>query len=164
MKKVILKFTFAVVAVTASSFGAWKAYGTYGSVNNSLLMENLEALSGGGDNSNPGDAPSGTLVICSGNNDWGTTGIMVGNFTTNVHTEGKTSKKEDKEISFDIVEKYAYEKCYAYYPHSGKETGNNSSFMPSIVKSSEEECGGVAHVSYSDAIQSLYELWRNLQQ
>lgn len=48
--KNILKSTLAVVAVTASSFCAWKAYGTYGSVNNSLLMENLEALSQDGDN------------------------------------------------------------------------------------------------------------------
>ena len=29
MRMNILKFTLAVVAVTASSFGAWKAYGTY---------------------------------------------------------------------------------------------------------------------------------------
>ena len=48
--KNILKSTLAVVAVTTSCFGAWKAYGTYGSVNNSLLMENLEALSQDGDN------------------------------------------------------------------------------------------------------------------
>ena len=42
--KNILKSTLAVVAVTASSFGAWKAYEAYRSVDNSLLMENLEAL------------------------------------------------------------------------------------------------------------------------
>ena len=52
--KNILKSTLAVVAVTASSFGAWKAYGTYGSVNNSLMMENIEALSQDGDNGSGG--------------------------------------------------------------------------------------------------------------
>lgn len=45
MKKVILKSTLAVVAVAASCLGAWKAYGAYGSVDNSMLMENIEALS-----------------------------------------------------------------------------------------------------------------------
>ncbi len=51
MKKVILKSTLAVVAVTLSCLGAWKAYEAYGSVNNSLLMQNIEALTqDGGDN------------------------------------------------------------------------------------------------------------------
>ena len=45
MKKINLKSTLAVVAVVASCFGAWKAYDTYGSVDNSLMMENIEALS-----------------------------------------------------------------------------------------------------------------------
>ena len=163
MKKINLKSTLAMVAVAASCLGAWKAYDTYGSVDNSLMMENIEALSLDGDNGGSGDAPSGSYVTCSGNNDWGTTGIMVGNFTINNHIDGKISYKNGKEISFDMVEKYVYEKCYAYYPHSGKETGNNSIFYPSKVNSSEEECEGGAHVSFSDAILSLYELWRNLQ-
>lgn len=50
----ILKSTLAVVAVAASCFGAWKTYGAYGSVDNSLLMENIEALSGD-DNGEPND-------------------------------------------------------------------------------------------------------------
>lgn len=45
MNKNFLKSTLAVVAVAASCFGAWKTYDVYGSVDNSLLMENLEALS-----------------------------------------------------------------------------------------------------------------------
>ena len=49
MKKVILKSTLAVVAVAASCLGAWKTYEAYGSVDNSLLMQNIEALSGSGD-------------------------------------------------------------------------------------------------------------------
>lgn len=159
MKKINLKSTLAMVAVAASCLGAWKAYDTYGSVDNSLMMENIEALSLDGDNGGSGDAPSGSYVTCSGNNDWGTTGIMVGNFTTNNHIDGNNGK----EIGFDMVEKYVYEKCYAYYPHSGKETGNNSIFSYSKVKSSEVECEGGAHVSLSDALISLYELWRNLQ-
>ena len=48
MKKVILKSTLAVVAVTLSCLGAWKAYEAYGSA---LLMQNIEALTqDGGDN------------------------------------------------------------------------------------------------------------------
>lgn len=44
MKKVIFKSTLAVVAVATSCLGAWRAYGSYENVDNSLLMENLEAL------------------------------------------------------------------------------------------------------------------------
>lgn len=163
MKKINLKSTLAMVAVAASCLGAWKAYDTYGSVDNSLMMENIEALSLDGDNGGSGDAPSGSYVTCPGNNDWGTTGIMVGNFTTNDHIDGKIYYKNGKEIGYDMVEKYVYEKCYAYYPHSGKETGNTSIFSYSKVKSSEEECEGGAHVSLSGALISLYELWLNLQ-
>ena len=54
MKKVILKSTLAVVAVTASCLGAWKAYEAYENVDNDLLMENLEALSQDGDNGSGG--------------------------------------------------------------------------------------------------------------
>ncbi len=44
MKKMILKSTLAVVAVTASCLGAWKAYDAYDYNDNSLLAENVEAL------------------------------------------------------------------------------------------------------------------------
>ena len=55
MKKMILKSTLAVVAVTASCLGVWKAYGAYENVDNALLMENMEALSQDGDNGRGGD-------------------------------------------------------------------------------------------------------------
>ena len=42
--KNILKSTLARGAVTASCLGAWKAYDTYGHEKNSLLMQNIEAL------------------------------------------------------------------------------------------------------------------------
>lgn len=167
MKKAIIKPTLAVVAVAASCFGAWKAYGAYGSVDNSLMMENLEALSQGGDNGDnggSGNAPSGNLVTCLGDNDWGTTGIMIGNFTTNEHIDGETSYENGTEISFDEVAKYTYEKCFAYYPHDGKDTGNNSTFNTKKIRSSKKVCGGEPHIRYSDVIQSLQELWRKLQQ
>jgi hypothetical protein len=45
MKKVIIKSTVAVVAVVAASLGAWKAQDAYGNEDNSMLMENVEALS-----------------------------------------------------------------------------------------------------------------------
>ncbi|MBQ8593832.1 MAG: hypothetical protein IJ467_06020, partial [Bacteroidaceae bacterium] len=60
MKKVILKSTLAVVAVAASCLGAWKAYGAYGSVDNSMLMENIEALS---DNGEPNDGDNGGQTV-----------------------------------------------------------------------------------------------------
>ena len=44
MKKVILKSALAVVAVTLSCLGAWKAYEAYGTMDNSLMLENIEAL------------------------------------------------------------------------------------------------------------------------
>lgn len=44
MKKVILKSTLAVAAVTLSCLGAWKAYEVYGIMDNSMLMQNVEAL------------------------------------------------------------------------------------------------------------------------
>ena len=49
MKNVILKSTFVVVAVVASSLGAWKAYEVYGTMDNSLMIENIEALTLGSD-------------------------------------------------------------------------------------------------------------------
>lgn len=45
MKKVILKSTLAVAAVAASCLGAWKAYNAYERVDNSMVIENIEALS-----------------------------------------------------------------------------------------------------------------------
>lgn len=44
MKKTIIKSTLVVVAMAASCFGAWKTYDAYGCVDNSLLMQNIEAL------------------------------------------------------------------------------------------------------------------------
>ena len=58
MKKVILKSALAVVAVTLSCLGAWKAYEAYGNVDNVLLVENLEALS------NPPEAQKWNLHHC----------------------------------------------------------------------------------------------------
>ncbi len=43
MKNAIIKSTLAVVVVATSCLGVWRAYGAYGNVDNSLLMENLEA-------------------------------------------------------------------------------------------------------------------------
>lgn len=62
MKKVILKSTLAVVAVAASCLGAWKTYEAYGSVDNSLLMQNIEALSGSGDSD--GDNGGDYEMVC----------------------------------------------------------------------------------------------------
>lgn len=59
MKKVILKSTLAVVAVAVSCLGAWKTYGAYGSVDNSMLMENIEALS---DENHEGDNGGQTVI------------------------------------------------------------------------------------------------------
>ena len=59
MKKINLKSTLAMVAVAASCLGAWKAYDTYGSVDNSLMMENIEALS----DENPEGDNGGQTVI-----------------------------------------------------------------------------------------------------
>lgn len=63
--KMIVKSTLAVVTVAASCLGAWRAYGVYGNYDNSLLMENLEALSadpkGEGDN---GEGGGITLYDC----------------------------------------------------------------------------------------------------
>ena len=64
MKKAILKSTLAVVAVTASCLGAWKAYGAYGAVDNSLMMENIEALSGD-NNGEPNDGVNGEAYLSS---------------------------------------------------------------------------------------------------
>lgn len=42
--KNILKSALAVAAVTLSCLGAWKAYEVYGTMDNSLMLENIEAL------------------------------------------------------------------------------------------------------------------------
>lgn len=49
MKKNFLKSTIVVVAVAASSLGAWRAYDAYEVTDNTLLAENVEALSAGDD-------------------------------------------------------------------------------------------------------------------
>lgn len=48
MKKNIRKSIIAVVALAVSSLGAWKAYDAYEVTSNSLLAENIEALSNPG--------------------------------------------------------------------------------------------------------------------
>lgn len=47
MKKKKWKSTIVVVAVAVSSLCVWKAFDAYGTVKNSLLMENLSALCDG---------------------------------------------------------------------------------------------------------------------
>ena len=49
MKKNFLKSTIVVVAVAASGLGAWRAYNAYGVTDNTLLVENIEALSAASD-------------------------------------------------------------------------------------------------------------------
>ncbi len=49
MKKKFLKSTIVVVAVAASSLGAWRAYDAYGVTDSTLLTENIEALTAGSD-------------------------------------------------------------------------------------------------------------------
>ena len=64
MKKMILKFTFAVVAVVVSSIGAWKAYGAYEKKpfdRNGLLEENIVAFS---------EVPTYTFYLCASNFDY----------------------------------------------------------------------------------------------
>ena len=60
MKKILLKSTIAVVAVAASSLGAWRAYNAYGVTDNTLLVENIEALSNPSD---PGDTQISNKAI-----------------------------------------------------------------------------------------------------
>lgn len=79
----IVKSTFAVVAVTASCFGAWKACGVYGNVDNSLLMENLEALSADSNDEN-GEGKPATLENCK------STGGGTKGTTTYICTSGTT--------------------------------------------------------------------------
>ena len=52
MRKIILKSTLVVTAVAFSCLGAWKAFDAYNNSNvdnNSMLFENIEALSSGSD-------------------------------------------------------------------------------------------------------------------
>lgn len=49
-----MKSTIVVVAVAASSLGAWRAYSAYEVTDNTLLVENIEALS---EVSDPGAGP-----------------------------------------------------------------------------------------------------------
>lgn len=58
MKKIILKSTLVVTAVAFSYFGTWKAFDAYNISNvdnNSMLFENIEALSSGSDVEGPLD-------------------------------------------------------------------------------------------------------------
>jgi len=80
MKKNFLKSTIVVVAVAASGLGAWRAYNAYEVTDNTLLVENIEALSDPGD---PGLDPT---------NAW-----------FSALTSGKCGYESDKyEVSFNI--------------------------------------------------------------
>ena len=57
MKKNFLKSTIVVVAVAASSLGAWRAYNAYEVTDNTLLTENIEALANGSDNDSWAECP-----------------------------------------------------------------------------------------------------------
>ena len=61
-KKTLIKSTLVVCTVAISCLGAWRAYGSYGDVDNSLLMENLEALA----QAEGGDASGDTGVNFNG--------------------------------------------------------------------------------------------------
>lgn len=54
MKKFLLKSTILGVAVGVSGLGAWRAYNAYEMTDNTLLVENIEALS---EASEPGASP-----------------------------------------------------------------------------------------------------------
>ena len=66
MKKVIIKSALAVVVMATSCLGVWRAYGAYGNVDNSLLMENLEALSADseGESGDNGEGKPAILENC----------------------------------------------------------------------------------------------------
>lgn len=85
----ILKSTLVVVAVAASCFGAWKTYDTYGSVDNSLLMQNIEALTQG-----DGDTDSG-----GGNMIW-------------VRNKSGKCWKAGEPHTIEVDSHLAYEVCY----------------------------------------------------
>ena len=60
MKKTILKSAPGAVAVVAASLGAWKAQGAYGNEDNSMLMENVEALTS---ENNPENNPNTLMFV-----------------------------------------------------------------------------------------------------
>ncbi len=65
MKKTILKSACVAVAAAASSFGAWKAYDAYEYEDNSLLMQNIEALaSDSNENGNSNNSEQFPIVPC----------------------------------------------------------------------------------------------------
>ena len=119
MKKVILKSTLAVVAVTASCLGAWKAYDAYEYEDNAMLMENVEALTS---ENNPENNPGKYINVCSkkpgkkfcttkrGNRKWALPPIKVSIYNSNVELQ--------KRVNHLITEA-------GYDPEDGYDTSND---------------------------------------
>lgn len=96
MKKMILKFTFAVVVMAASCLGARKAYDAYGYEENSILMENVEALSDDNSETNSGQLVQNDYIVCDdGTNLYTSTRIAVSQMMEVVHLPNSNPKSDD---------------------------------------------------------------------
>ena len=119
MKKTILKSAPGAVAVVAASLGAWKAQGAYGNEDNSMLMENVEALTS---ENNPENNPGKYINVCSkkpgkkfcttkrGNRKWALPPIKVSIYNSNVELQ--------KRVNHLITEA-------GYDPEDGYDTSND---------------------------------------
>ena len=153
--KNILKSTLAVVAVTASSFGAWKAYGTYGSVNNSLLMENLEALTLDDEN-----LKKGNLVTCYGPSEYKYPEIRIGSFEYYVHIPGLALETKDGWIYYDELIETDYEICTA--KGNGNLKGNNSDYRTKDTSKGQVECAIECSQTKDGILNAiLQDAWNN---
>lgn len=93
MRMNILKSTLAVVAVTASCLGAWKAYDAYDYNDNSLLAENVEALSGDNSETGSGQLVQNDYIVCNdGTNQYTSTRIAISQMMEVLHMPTQTPR------------------------------------------------------------------------
>ena len=157
MKKTF-KCGIAAAVVVAAGFAAYKSYGAYGAQDNSLLMQNIEALAQSNEpGSEPGsdssegvsggtNAPSDKYVVCNGPL-WKDSYLKTGKVTTIIHLYD----------SVDIQAIYPVSKCCAKYQGEGILEGNNVGIgYGTAEKETEVKCQGESkHRSLPEAINDF---------
>ena len=96
MRMNILKSTLAVVAAAASCFCAWKAYDAYDYNDNSLLAENVEALSGDNSETGSGQLVQNDYIVCDdGTNQYTSTRIAISQMMEVMHMPNSNPKSDN---------------------------------------------------------------------
>lgn len=150
MRKTI-KCGITTAVVVIAGYAAYQSFGAYGARDNSLLMQNIEALASSSEPegdpcegvSGGTDAPTDKYVVCSGPL-WMDSYIKTGKVTTVIHLSD----------SVDLQTIYPISKCCAKHQGEGILEGNNVGIgLGAAEKGTEVKCqDGSSHRSLAEAV------------